>query len=219
VATSFYGRHKPAVERLLDRFEQEHADVRVVRLRPGLIFKREAASGIRRLFVGPLLPSPLVQPKLLRLVPDLPRLRFQAVHSLDVGDAYRRAIVGEARGPFNLAADPVLDPDRLAKLFGARKVPIGAGTARAVVGLTYRLRLQPTPPGWLDLALGVPLVDASRARDELGWEPRRSAEEALLDLLAGLRDREGLETPPLAPGSVGPLRLRELTSGVGARER
>ena len=35
----------------------EHPDTRVVRLRPGLIFKREAASGIRRLFAGPLLPD------------------------------------------------------------------------------------------------------------------------------------------------------------------
>ena len=38
-------------------------ELRVVRLRPALIFKREAASGIRRLFAGPLLPSPLVRPE------------------------------------------------------------------------------------------------------------------------------------------------------------
>jgi len=38
--TSFYARHKAEVERLLDRFESEHPDVRVVRMRPALIFKR-----------------------------------------------------------------------------------------------------------------------------------------------------------------------------------
>ena len=59
ITSSFYSRHKAAVEKLLDRFEREHPQVRVVRLRPGLIFKREAASGIRRLFAGPFLPSPL----------------------------------------------------------------------------------------------------------------------------------------------------------------
>jgi hypothetical protein len=32
----------------------------VVRLRPGLIFKREATSGIQRLFAGTFLPSPLL---------------------------------------------------------------------------------------------------------------------------------------------------------------
>src|SRR5581483_5749342 len=48
VPTSFYSRHKAEVERLLDTFEREHPYVRVVRLRPGLIFKRSAATGIRR---------------------------------------------------------------------------------------------------------------------------------------------------------------------------
>src|SRR5581483_3842111 len=49
IASSFYSRHKAETERLLDRFEREQPDIRVVRLRPGLIFKREAATGIRRL--------------------------------------------------------------------------------------------------------------------------------------------------------------------------
>ena len=95
--------------------------MRVVRLRPGLIFKREAASGIRRLFAGPLLPSRLVRPGLIPVVPDTPRLRFQAVHSRDVGDAYRLAIVGDARGAFNVAAEPVLDPASSASCSGAKR--------------------------------------------------------------------------------------------------
>jgi UDP-glucose 4-epimerase len=37
--TSFYARHKAEVERLLDRFQLERPEIRVVRLRPGLIFK------------------------------------------------------------------------------------------------------------------------------------------------------------------------------------
>src|SRR3954470_3039186 len=44
VQSSFYSAHKAEVERLLDRFEQDHPQVRSVRLRPGLIFKRQAAS-------------------------------------------------------------------------------------------------------------------------------------------------------------------------------
>src|ERR687894_2936118 len=100
ISTSFYARHKAEVERRLDRFERERPEVRVVRLRPALKFKREAASGIRRLFAGPLLPSFLVQRRLIPVVPAHPRLVFQAVHSYDVGDAYRLAIVNDdARGP------------------------------------------------------------------------------------------------------------------------
>ena len=217
IRSSFYSRHKVQAERMLDRFEREQPDVRVVRMRPGFIFKREAGAGIRRLFAGPLLPSRLVHPALLPLVPDHPRLRFQAVHSLDVGDAYRRAIVEDVRGAFNLAAAPVLDPAELARILGARRVRINLRLLRAGVRASWRLHLQPTPDGWIDLAFAIPILDTTRARTELGWTPQYSAEEALLDALAGIRDEAGLDTPPLAPGSGGPLRIKELLSGIGSR--
>src|SRR3954449_6804486 len=55
IETSFYSRHKAACERALDDLEARHPELRVVRLRPALIFKSEAAQEIRRLFAGPLL--------------------------------------------------------------------------------------------------------------------------------------------------------------------
>lgn len=83
-------------------------------------------------------------------------------------------------------------------------------------GITWRARLQPTPTGWLDLALGVPVMDTSRAREELGWTPRHRAGDALLELLGGLRHRADAPTPPLDPRAGGTLRLREfLTGGAG----
>jgi UDP-glucose 4-epimerase len=219
IPTSFYGRHKAEVERRLDRFEREHPRVRVVRLRPALIFKREAASGIRRLFAGPFLVNPLVRPRLIPLVPDIPNLRFQAVHSHDVGEAYRLAVTRDVRGAFNVAAEPVLDPQELGRALGARPVPMPARLARRLADVTWRLHLQPTPPGWVDLGLGVPIMDTRRAREELGWEPRRTAVEALLDLLAGIREGAGVETPPLSPETAGPARVEEITTGVGEREK
>jgi UDP-glucose 4-epimerase len=217
VATSFYSRHKVLVERMLDRFERDCRGVRVVRLRPALIFKREAASGIRRLFAGPLLPSPLVHPALLPVVPDTERLRFQAVHTDDVASAYRLAVRSDASGPFNVAAEPVLDGPELGRILDSRSLRVPPGVLRAAADLSWRAHLQPTPPGWVDLALGVPLLDAGRAARVLGWEPKRSAAEALRELLDGLRDRAGDETPPLAPDTGGPLRLRELVTGIGRR--
>lgn len=218
IPSSFYSRHKAEVERLLDRFEAEHPDTRVVRLRPGLIFKREAASGIRRLFAGPFLPNFLLQRRLIPIVPAHDRLVFQAVHSYDVGEAYRLAIVNDdARGPFNIAADPVLDPDELARALDARTVRVPSAVLRGGAALTYALRLQPSEPGWVDMAFAVPVMDTTRARTELGWTPERTSTDALLDLLDGMRAGAGLDTPPLEPGGAGPLRAREFASGVGAR--
>jgi UDP-glucose 4-epimerase len=217
IRSSFYARHKSEVERLLDRFEREHPEVRVARLRPGLIFKRGASSEIRRLFAGPFLPSPLLRPSLIPIVPRIRRLRFQAVHSHDVGEAYRLAATTGASGAYNVAAEPVLDSEELGRLLEARPVPVPPAVLRGLAAATWRLRLQPTPPGWVDLALGVPIMDVRRARDELGWRPRYSSGEALLELLDGMRDRAGESTPPLAPDAGGPARAREVASGVGGR--
>jgi nucleoside-diphosphate-sugar epimerase len=219
VPSSFYSRDKAEVERILDRFEAEHPAMRVVRLRPGLIFKGDAASGIRRLFAGPLLPTPLLRRGLIPIVPALDGLHFQAVHSLDVGDAYRLAVVGDVRGAFNIAAEPVLDPPELGRLLGARPLPVPVKALRMAVEATWKLRLQPTPPGWLDMALAVPLMDIGRAHRELAWTPTRNAGDALLELIDAMRRGDGLQTAPLAPGGAGPLRIREWVTGVGARSR
>ncbi len=218
IRTSFYARHKAEVERRLDRFEREAPEVRVVRMRPALTFKREMGTEARRLFLGPFVPNPLLRPGAIRVFPDTPGFRFQAVHTDDVAEAYRLAITSAASGPFNLAAEPVLDSREFARLLEARLVRVPGSALRAVTAITWRLHLQPTPAGWIDLALGVPLLDSTRARTALGWVPKRTASEAFLDILAGIREGAGLETPPLAPGTGGPGRAHEILSGVGERQ-
>ncbi|MFL5899808.1 MAG: DUF892 family protein [Solirubrobacterales bacterium] len=215
--TSFYSRHKVAVERELDRFEVGNPETRVVRLRPALIFKDEAATEIRRLFVGPFLPNFLLRRGLLPALPRIDRLRFQAVHSEDVGRAYLRAVLADVEGAFNIAAEPPLSPEEMAERIGVRSFPVPARVVRRLADLSWRMRLQPTPPGWLDMALNVPLMSSDRAREELGWEPRHSGVEALEELLEGLREGHGAKTPPLAADSAG-ARLDDLRTGVGARQ-
>lgn len=215
---SFYSRHKAEVERRLDAFGREAPDVRVVRVRPALVLKREAATAVRRLFAGPLLPTPLLRRPLLRLVPDVPGLRVQGVHADDLADLYRRALVSDARGAFNAAAEPVLDAELVAGRVGAARVPVPPGAVRAAAAASWRLRLQPSPPGWVALGLAVPLLDAARARTELGWTPAVDALDALAEVVEGMRVGAGAPTPPLDPATSGPARLRELASGVGSRE-
>jgi len=215
--TSFYSRHKVAVERELDRFEADNPETRVVRLRPALIFKDEAATEIRRLFVGPFLPNFLLRRGLLPALPRIDRLRFQAVHSDDVGQAYLRAVLADVDGAFNIAAEPPLSTEEMAERIGVRSFPVPARVVRRLADLSWRLRLQPTPAGWLDMARNVPLMSSQRARETLGWEPRHTSVEALEELLGGMREGQGAATPPLESDGAG-ARLEDVKTGVGARQ-
>ena len=126
------------------------------------------------------------------------------MHSEDVGQAYLRAVLADVERAFNIAAEPPLSPEEMAERIGVRSFPVPARVVRRLADLSWRLRLQPTPPGWLDMALNVPMMSSERAREELGWEPRRSGVEALEELLEGMREGHGGETPPLKPTAPAP---------------
>ncbi len=215
--TAAYGREKSYVERVLDAFELEHPAIRVVRLRPAFIFKRESASEQRRLFMGPLVPNALLRRERIPLFPDMPGLRFQALHTEDAAAAYRLALVRPVSGAFNIAAEPILDAATLAPLLGARAIRVPVSAARLGMAMAWHLRLIPPEPALLDLALSLPVMDATRARTELGWSPRHSALDAVQELLDGLRHGAGMSTPPLEARGAGRLRRREFATGVGHR--
>ena len=202
---SFYSRHKAEVEAMLDVFQHEHPGVRVARLRPGLIFKRNAGKEVAGLFLGSYVPRLLADPRTIPLVPDHPRLRFQAVHSMDAAEAYRLAVESDERGAFNIAAEPVLDGPLLASTLHARRLRMPAAALRGVAWATWKLRLQPTPPGWVDMALGVPLMDCSRAQKRLGWEPQTPSVDALLDVMEGMRQGSTAGTPATAGDGSAPV--------------
>jgi len=189
VRTSFYSRHKAAVEHMLNKFE---SDLLISRPRPGLILQSDAGSEIRDYFLGGLVPKALFRHRIPVL--PLPRdLVLQFVHADDVADGLVRIIRQRPHGGVNLVADPVVTPRALAEVLGGRPVFVPGGLLRLAANVSWRLRLQPTPPGWIDLALKSPLLDASRAREELGWKPEFDAQEALQALVRGIG--EGKEVP------------------------
>ncbi|WP_433791617.1 NAD-dependent epimerase/dehydratase family protein [Actinoplanes sp. CA-252034] len=213
VPESSYSRHKALVERMLDEIESDHPTMRVVRLRPGLIFQRDAGAEIARYFAGPLLPASLLRFGRIPVVPRHPGLRMQAVHADDVADAYLRVLRADVRGAFNLAAGPVLDADIVSRAFHGVPLRVPGLLLEGAAGLTWRLRLQPVDRGWVRLALKAPLMSCDRAAGELGWRPATDAVSAFRELLGGIADASGAASPPLAEDSDLPGRFGGLLRG------
>jgi UDP-glucose 4-epimerase len=185
--TSFLARHKAVNEGTLDEFESIAPSTKVVRLRPAMTFQGDATNELRRLVVGPFIPDFLLRSRLVPAIPRLAGLRFQAVHISDLAHAYALATVRDVRGAFNLASNPPLSTDDLAATLETKTFPLPFALTRRLADLSWRLRLQPTPPDWLDTAMALPLMSSERASRELGWEPRVTVGEALAALFSGLR--------------------------------
>lgn len=216
VPTSMYSNHKVAAERLLDRHEAAGTAPLVTRLRPGLVGQRVAGSALLRYGVPGFVPA-----RLLGHLPVLPidrGLAISVVHADDVADAVAKVIEQKAGGAFNLSTEPPLTAQLMADVFGAKLVHVPSSVLRATVNASWRARVQQLDPGWIDLAFALPLLDSTRARDELGWTPTRDARQVFTDIVAGMTNAESGATEVLRKRSVpqvlgdavrrGPVSLR-----------
>jgi nucleoside-diphosphate-sugar epimerase len=210
ISSSQYSREKAVVETHLDDVERDHPELVVTRVRPALVFQRDAGSEIARYFLGPFVPTRLLRRVPLPVLPLPERLRFQVVHADDLADALARILERVPGGAFNVADEPVLRARDLAlALSSPRHVPVSRRLVRAAAAATYRARLHPVQPGWVDLGLGVPVMDTTRAREELGWRPFHAARDVLVELLDGIRDHAG------APSGALRRRTGVVTSRTG----
>lgn len=214
VGSSTYSRHKAQAERMLDALEAEHPERRVVRIRPAIVLQAQAASALARYFLGPFVPQSLVRRSLVGVVPSVDGLAIQAVHADDLARAYVLACTTPVVGAFNIASEPVLDPPTLAALLGARTVPVPAAVLRGLVETSWRLHLQPTDPGWVDIALRTPLLNTTRARTVLGWSPQQDAGQALLETVEAMGAGRGAGTPVLRPRGGLPRRALEIVRAL-----
>lgn len=208
IPSSQYSREKAFVETQLDDVEREHPELVVTRIRPALVFQRDAGSEIARYFAGGFAPTRAIRRIPLPTLPLPTGLRFQVVHADDLADAITRAVQRVPGGAFNVADDPVLTADDLARAFKApRHVALNRRLVRAAVDVSYRAHVHPVQPGWLDLGLGVPVMDTTRAREVLDWRPVHAARDVLTELLDGMRDHAGAATGPLRPRSAVSSRM------------
>jgi UDP-glucose 4-epimerase len=205
VPSSQYSRLKSACEQLVREFDTAHPQTTVSVTRPTLVLQPDAASEIGRYFLGPFLfPAARVLPgAVAKLLPvPLPgSLHLGFVHSDDVADAIARILDRQAPGPFNLSAPPNFDADGLASALGARRVPVPAFVLRTGMQAAFLARVLQIEPGWLDLALGVPPLDTTRARTQLGWMAHHNGGDLLREFVAALSSGEGHVGPLLHPGT------------------
>lgn len=200
IRSSHYSVDKAAQERVLDHADRDNPDLTVSRLRTALIFQRDAGAEIARYFIGPYVPVALLRPGSLPVLPLPSGLRLHVVHADDAADAYVRTVVRRAPGAFNVAASDLLWPKDLAAILDhGRFVTLPPGLLRPPMEVAWRLRLIAADAGWLDMGMGVPVMDTSRVRDVLGWSERHSAAEAVTEMVEGIAERRGV-------AGGGPLR-------------
>src|SRR5699024_12228332 len=116
------------------------------------------------------------------MIPFPKDARAQAVHSDDVARAYVLAALKGAEGAFNICADDILTPQIIGGVLTAnpkysRVLPIPSKALRPLVKAAHRTGVLAADEGWLDMAVRSPLMDNTRAKQELGWEPSKKRSE------------------------------------------
>jgi nucleoside-diphosphate-sugar epimerase len=208
IPTSQYSRDKSDAERVVREVFGRHPEITLTVVRPTLVLQPEAGSEIGRYFLGPLLfgAARLLPGAVARLLPlPLPSVHVGFVHADDVADALGRVLDRRAGGPFNLAAEPVMDADAIARALGTTRVPVPAAVLRMALAAAFTAHLVPTEPGWLDLGTQAPALDTTRARRLLDWAPSHRGDEVLAQFVAAMGRGEGAPGALLQPAG-GPER-------------
>lgn len=172
-------------EQFVEQFAASHPIVRVVSLRAAVtIAPSEPPSPFERwglAALGRKLVSAITTGAHIRLVPDTGQRLFQIVHERDLANAFCKALTGSVVGAFNIASEP-FSSDLVVQSFDARGVPVSPSLCSQIFSLSRRLGLHSLDSGWLDIALKSPVLNTTRAAEELGWNSQYSAASVLEDL-------------------------------------
>jgi nucleoside-diphosphate-sugar epimerase len=190
-ARLFYAQEKAEIEQHLQDAAARHPEMDLYLLRPPVVLGPHAL-GAKDVLPGPLAPlGRLIGARARRLpvpvpalVPDLP---VQFIHEDDVGQAFLLSVVAAGPpGAYNITGDGVLSAVEVARELGVVPVPVPARPVQASARALSRLPSVPfTPPAaeWVEAVSHPAIMDASKAKDELGWRPRYTSLEALRDTL------------------------------------
>ena len=127
---------------------------------------------------------PLLKPPF----PD-PGTPMQLIHHDDVAAAIALAVTTTSApsGAYNLAGDGVLSLSEVGVALGARPVKVPRVAAVATSELMSRIPFVPSALEWLHAGRTSVVMDTSKARNQLGWQPKFSAAQTLSALADAIR--------------------------------
>jgi nucleoside-diphosphate-sugar epimerase len=127
---------------------------------------------------------PLVRP----VLPDA-GIPIQLVHHDDVARALAAAIAGDGPpGAYNLAGKGEIGVDEIAAAIGWRSVRVPSPAVGLGAGLAKRLSFASPQLEWAAAFATPVLMDAGKARRELGWDPCFDAAETLIQTAISARE-------------------------------
>jgi nucleoside-diphosphate-sugar epimerase len=186
----FYAQEKAEIEQVLAAEAVLHPELDIYLLRPPIVLGPHS-TGAKTLWPGQLEPlGRALAAAIARLPVPLPAivppLPLQFVHEDDVGDALLRCIAGDGPpGAYNIAGDGVLTAADVARELGLAVLAVPDGPFQAAARLLAGVPHAPPVTGWAEAMSHPAIVDTTRARRQLGWQPRYSGLEALRDTLRG----------------------------------
>jgi nucleoside-diphosphate-sugar epimerase len=131
-------------------------------------------------------------PALRPVFPD-PGVRLQLIHHDDVASAISATTLGRGSpGAYNLAGDGEITFSDVARAVGGRGVRVPHLVALSASQVLARVPRVPSAAEWIHVGRTSVVMDTSKAKRELGWQPGYTTEETLAAMAAALSRRSDL---------------------------
>ena len=171
-------RDRAEMEGLLWLFAERHPQLVVTSLRPCWVAGPTFDDRVVRHFSGRTVTTLLGYDPLM-----------QFLHEEDLLRAVELALRRDAPGPLNLAGDGALPLSTLLRLAGKRSLPLPHPLLYRIDFLNSLRRTGDAPQAFYDYLRFLWVVDTSRARDLLGFQPEYTTKEAWMSFVVSRRLR------------------------------